>query len=56
MTVAIHKMTLAEFLAHDDGTDKLYELENGEIIGTSGVNMQRGALLNIGLSIRSYTR
>jgi Uma2 family endonuclease len=32
MTVAIHKMTLAEFLAYDDGTDKLYELENGELI------------------------
>jgi Uma2 family endonuclease len=32
MTVAIEKMTLAEFLAYDDGTDKLYELENGELI------------------------
>lgn len=25
MTVAIQKMTLEEFLAYDDGTDKLYE-------------------------------
>ena len=25
-------MTLAEFLAYDDGTDNLYELENGELI------------------------
>ncbi len=32
MTVAIQKMTLEEFLAYDDGTDKLYELENGELI------------------------
>jgi len=32
MTVAIQKMTLKEFLAYDDGTDKLYELENGELI------------------------
>jgi Uma2 family endonuclease len=32
MTVAIEKMTLEEFLAYDDGTDKLYELENGELI------------------------
>jgi Uma2 family endonuclease len=32
MTVAIQKMTLAEFLAYDDGTDNLYELENGELI------------------------
>ena len=32
MTVAIQKMTLEEFLAYDDGTDKLYELENVELI------------------------
>ena len=32
MTIAIEKMTLAEFLAYDDGTDKLSELENGELI------------------------
>jgi Uma2 family endonuclease len=32
MTVATQKMTLAEFLAYDDGTDKFYELERGEII------------------------
>ena len=32
MTVAIQKMTLEEFLAYDDGTDNLYELENGELI------------------------
>jgi Uma2 family endonuclease len=32
MTIASQKMTLAEFLAYDDGTDKLYELEHGELI------------------------
>ncbi len=32
MTVSIEKMTLAEFLIYDDGTDKLYELENGELL------------------------
>ena len=47
MTVAIQKMTLEEFLAYDDGTDKL-----SEIIGTSEVNTPLGGLLNIGSSIR----
>jgi Uma2 family endonuclease len=32
MTVAIQKMTLEEYLAYDDGTDNLYELERGELI------------------------
>lgn len=32
MTIATQKMTLAEFLAYDDGTDRLYELEHGELI------------------------
>lgn len=32
MTVTSAKMTLAEFLNYDDGTDTLYELENGELI------------------------
>jgi Uma2 family endonuclease len=32
MTVTSVKMTLAEFLNYDDGTDTLYELENGELI------------------------
>jgi Uma2 family endonuclease len=32
MTVAVQKMTLVEFLAYDDGTDQLYELEHGELI------------------------
>jgi Uma2 family endonuclease len=32
MTIATQKMTLEEFLAYDDGTDYLYELEQGELI------------------------
>jgi Uma2 family endonuclease len=32
MTVTTQKMTLEEFLAYDDGTDYLYELERGELI------------------------
>jgi Uma2 family endonuclease len=32
MTITTPKMTLAEFLAYDDGTDRFYELENGELI------------------------
>jgi Uma2 family endonuclease len=32
MTVASQKMSLEEYLNFDDGTDRLYELENGELI------------------------
>jgi Uma2 family endonuclease len=32
MTIATQKMSLEEFLAYDDGTDYLYELEQGELI------------------------
>ena len=32
MTVTSAKMTLAEFIDYDDGTETLYELENGELI------------------------
>ncbi|MFM7438855.1 MAG: Uma2 family endonuclease, partial [Snowella sp.] len=36
MTVATaKKMTFEEFLDYDDGTDTLYELENGELIAVS---------------------
>jgi Uma2 family endonuclease len=50
MTVAIQKMTLAEFLAYDDGTDKLYELENGELIdmpSESEINRRIAMFLSI---------
>jgi Uma2 family endonuclease len=32
MTITTSRMTLADFLAYDDGTDRRYELENGELI------------------------
>lgn len=32
MTTTTKKMTLEEFISYDDGTDNLYELENGELI------------------------
>lgn len=32
MTTTTQKMTLEEFLAYNDGTENLYELENGELI------------------------
>lgn len=32
MTIALQKMTFEEFLAYDDGTDALYELENGKLV------------------------
>ena len=32
MTVAMTRMSLEEFFAYDDGTDTLYELENGELL------------------------
>ncbi len=35
MTVTTAKMTLADFLDYDDGTETLYELENGELIAMS---------------------
>jgi Uma2 family endonuclease len=35
MTVSALKMTFEEFLNYDDGTDTLYELENGELIEMS---------------------
>ncbi len=60
MTVAIEKMTLAEFLAYDDGTDKLYELENGELIdmpSESDINQRIVSFLFaflLGLGVPSY--
>ena len=60
MTVATQKMTLSEFLAYDDGTDNLYELENGELISVpseSDVNQRIASFLFaffLGLDIPSY--
>jgi Uma2 family endonuclease len=60
MTVAIQKMTLAEFLAYDDGTDNVYELENGELIdmpSESDINQRIASFLFaflLGLGVPSY--
>jgi Uma2 family endonuclease len=60
MTVAAQKMTLEEFLAYDDGTDNLYELENGELISMpaeSDANQRIASFLFaffLGLGIPSY--
>ncbi|WP_373543076.1 Uma2 family endonuclease [Chamaesiphon sp.] len=60
MTVAVQKMTLTEFLAYDDGTDKLYELDNGELIdmpSESEINRRIAMFLSIyfsQLGIPSY--
>jgi Uma2 family endonuclease len=60
MTVATLKMTLAQFLAYDDGTETLYELENGELIAMpaeSDLNQRIASLLFaifLNLGIPSY--
>lgn len=36
MTVATKKLTFAEYLKYDDGTDNLYELVNGELVAILG--------------------
>jgi Uma2 family endonuclease len=60
MTVAALKMTFEEFLNYDDGTDTLYELENGELIAMSAeseINRRIAMFLVayfLGLGIPSY--
>jgi Uma2 family endonuclease len=56
MTVAVAKnMTFAEFLNYDDGTDTLYELENGELIPVSSESdiNQRIAMFLVGYFLMS---
>ncbi|XWK87303.1 MAG: Uma2 family endonuclease [Phormidium sp.] len=48
MTIASQKMTLEEYLKFDDGTDTLYELENGELVAMppeSDLNQRIASLL-----------
>jgi Uma2 family endonuclease len=60
MTVTTSRMTLADFLAYDDGTDQRYELENGELIlvpAESDINQRIASFLLtlfFGLGIPSY--
>lgn len=44
MTVTTARMSLVEFLAFDDGTDILYELENGELIALAPESYRSYAL------------
>jgi hypothetical protein len=53
MTVGTSRMTLADFLAYDDGTDQCYELENGEMIlmpAESDINQRIASFTGIGFS------
>jgi Uma2 family endonuclease len=60
MTVATSRMTLADFLAYDDGTDQRYELENGEMIlmpAESDINQRITTFLLLvfaGMGVSSY--
>lgn len=48
MTIGTQKMTLEDFLAYDNGTENLYELENGELISMpseSEINRRIAAFL-----------
>jgi Uma2 family endonuclease len=60
MTVTTSKMTLAGFLAYDDGSDQRYELENGEMIlmpAESDINQRIASFLFalfLGLGVPSY--
>ncbi len=60
MTATIAKMTLADFLAYDDGTNQRYELENGELIlvpAESDINQRIASFLFalfLGLGVSSY--
>ena len=51
------RMTLAEFLRWDDGTDARYELVDGRIVGVAPPNDAHGTIvMNIGFAIRSQLR
>jgi Uma2 family endonuclease len=45
MTTAIERLTFAEYLKYTDGTDRRYELVNGELIPMSLGTGQHGAIV-----------
>lgn len=45
MTVAKNKLTFAEYLKYDDGTDTRYELVNGELIAMLGTGRRISSTL-----------
>lgn len=51
------RMTLAEFLAWDDGTDTRYELVDGRVVAMAPPNDAHGTIvMNVGAEIRSALR
>ncbi len=60
MTVTTSRMTLADFLTYDDGTEQRYELENGKLIfmpAESDINQRIASFLFVlfaSLGISSY--
>ena len=44
MTLAIEKLSFAEYYAHTDATDRRYELVDGELVPMSLGTGQRGAI------------
>jgi Uma2 family endonuclease len=60
MTITTQKMTLEEFLAYDDGTDNLYELENGKLVSMPSESDRNQRIasflfaLFLGMGIPSY--
>jgi Uma2 family endonuclease len=45
MTTITNRLTFAEYLKYSDGTDRLYELVNGELIAMSLGTGQHGAII-----------
>jgi Uma2 family endonuclease len=45
MTIATQKLTFAEYLAYDDGTDTRYELVDGELVPMSLGTGRHGAII-----------
>jgi Uma2 family endonuclease len=45
MTIATQRLTLEEYLAHDDGSDTRYELVNGELLPMSLGTGRHGAII-----------
>ena len=43
MTLATKKLTFAEYLKYDDGTDNIYELVDGELVAMLGTG-KHGAI------------
>jgi Uma2 family endonuclease len=47
MAIATEKLTFAEYLAYDDGTDTRYELVNGELVPMGVGSGEHGAIVEL---------